>query len=59
MKISEIFNEEVWKKNVGKYQLVNLKTKKVIEEKYLLHDDSALLNNAYNRDKKNIEWRCK
>ena len=51
------FDQEVWDKNVSLYHLVDNDTKKTIEEKHLLHNDSALLNRFYKSQGKSQEWR--
>jgi len=58
-KIREIFNEEVFKEKVGKYKLFDIKKNKIIEEKYVPHDDVGLLNQHYKSFKLNKEWRSK
>ena len=51
------FNEEVFNKKVGKYKLVDAKTDKTIEEKFVNHEDVGLLNRNYKSLKLNKEWR--
>ena len=51
-----LFDEEKWSKNVSLYDLVG-EDEKVVEQKYLLHEDAGLLNRVYLREKRGIEWR--
>ena len=50
------FDEEKWNKNVAQYDLVDLEDNKVLETKYLLRDDAALLNRVYMAEKRGVEW---
>jgi len=53
------FDEEKWNKNVAQYDLVDTSDNKVLETKYLLRDDAALLNRVYMAEKRGIEWNEK
>ena len=51
-----LFNKEVWDKNVTLYDLVDHETKKVIESKYILREDAALLNRFYVSQGRKEDW---
>ena len=53
------FDKKTFNKKVGKYKLYDTRTNKVIEEKYVPHDDVGLLNQHYKSFKLNKEWRSK
>ena len=50
------FDEEKWNKNVAQYDLVDKETNKVLETKYILRVDAALLNRVYIAEKRGVEW---
>ena len=50
------FDEEKWNKNVAQYNMVNTETKKVLETKYMLREDAALLNRVYSADERGVMW---
>ncbi len=52
-------NKKTFNEKVGKYKLYDIKFNKVIEEKYVPHDDVGLLNQHYKSFKLNKEWRSK
>ena len=52
-----IFDEEKWNKNVSQYDLVEKETGKVLETRYLLHDDAGLLNRVYAQEGRSADWR--
>jgi hypothetical protein len=58
MKLPHI-DKKVFNKKVGKYKLYCTKKDKIIEEKYVPHDDVGLLNQHYKSFKLNKEWRSK
>ena len=51
-----LFDEEKWNKNVSLYDLVG-EDGKVVEQKYLLHEDAGLLNRVYLKEERGVEWR--
>ena len=50
------FDEEKWNKNVGQYDLLDKETNKVLETKYILREDAALLNRVYNAEDRGVMW---
>ena len=50
------FNEEKWNKNVAQYDLIDKETNKVLETKYILRDDAALLNRVYIAEDRGVMW---
>ena len=50
------FNEEKWNKNVAQYDLIDKETNKVLETKYILRDDAALLNRVYIAENRGVMW---
>ena len=50
------FDEEKWNKNVAQYDLVDLSDNKVLETKFLLREDAALLNRVYMAEKRGVSW---
>ena len=50
-------DKKLFKEKVGKYKLYDTKKDKVIEEKYVPHDDVGILNQHYKSFKLNKEWR--
>ena len=50
------FNEEKWNKNVAQYDLVEKETHKVLETKYILREDAALLNSVYMAEERGVIW---
>jgi|TARA_B110001454_G_C12676007_1_gene415883 hypothetical protein len=52
-----IFDEEKWNKNVSQYHLVEREAGKVLETRYLLHDDAGLLNRVYAQEGRSADWR--
>ncbi len=50
------FDEEKWNKNVAQYDLVDLSDNKVLETKFLLRVDAALLNRVYMAEKRGVSW---
>ena len=52
-------NKKIFKEKVGKYKLYDTKSNKIIEEKYVPHDDVGLLNQHYKSFKLNRQWRSK
>ena len=56
---SPYIDKKVFKKKLGKYKLYDTKKDKIIETKYVPHNDVGLLNQHYKSFKLNIEWRSK
>jgi hypothetical protein len=54
---SPYIDKKLFKEKVGKYKLYDTKKDKVIEEKYVPHEDVGLLNQHYKSFKLNKEWR--
>jgi hypothetical protein len=50
-------DKKTFNKKVGKYKLYDTKKNKIIEQKYVPHDDVGLLNQHYKSFKLNKEWR--
>ena len=50
------FDEEKWNKNVAQYDLIDKETNKVLETKYILRDDAALLNRVYIAEDRGVMW---
>ena len=50
------FDEEKWNKNVAQYDLVDTSDNKVLETKYILRDDAALLNRVYMAEERGVIW---
>ena len=50
------FNEEKWNKNVAQYNLIDAETNKVLETKYILREDAALLNRVYIAETRGVMW---
>ena len=56
---SPYLDKKTFNKRVGKYKLYDIKSNKIIEEKYVPHDDVGTLNQHYKSFKLNKEWRSK
>jgi hypothetical protein len=50
------FDEEKWNRNVAQYDLVDKESNKVLETKYILCDDAALLNRVYMAEERGVIW---
>ena len=51
-----MFNKEVWNNSVSRYNLIDHKTKKVLNSKYITYEDAGVLNRFYASQKRGEDW---